>query len=149
MSVKIKGLDQLIRELRKFGKDAEQIVVKEIGITAGQIEFKASNRKPFILASTPINKKIENRGLTAKVGVEGKNPFPAYVEFGTGSNFTDLVNSDPSNYDSEVRELAREFYINGLGTLPAQPYLFPSFFEERPKLLENLKRELDNLASKI
>jgi hypothetical protein len=36
----------------------------------------------------------------------------------------------------------------GTGTLRNQAYLFPSFFEESPKLIEKLKRELESLANK-
>ena len=152
MSIKIKGLDQLTKDLRKFGQDGNRIVKSEIEIAATNIEKGAIQRVPFQLSGVPlgikqrINKVIENGGLSARVGVEGQDPFPAYLEFGTGSKFSDLVNSDPQNYDESVRELARQFYVNGLGTLPARPYLLPSYFQERPALIERLKKELDILA---
>lgn len=155
MSIKIKGLEQLTKDLRKFGADGERVVKTEINISATNIERGAINRAPFSISGVPvgikqrINKVFEDSGLKAKVGVEGFDPFPAYVEFGTGMNFTELVASDPSNYDESVRELARQFYVNGLGTLPASPYLFPSFFEERPELIEQLRKELDKLAKSV
>lgn len=158
MSVKIKGLDKLVKKLNKFGDDGERAIVSEITTAATNIERNAIARAPFEIKGIPtgikgkIAKEITNRGLTAKVlvrGVSKQEPFPAHVEYGTGINFTQLVASDPSNYDADVQKLAYEFFINGLGTLPATPYLWPSFFEERPKLLEELERKLTALANKV
>jgi hypothetical protein len=52
-------------------------------------------------------------------------------------------------YDNEIRTLARLYYINGEGTLPASPYLFPAFFDERPKLIEEIKKDLERLAKQV
>lgn len=155
MSVKIKGLDKLVKKLSKFGEDGERAVKRNIEFSATNIELNAIRRAPFEIGGVPtgikqkIDKSISNGGLTAKVGVQGSDPFPIYIEVGTGLNFIELVNSDPANYDDDIKELARQFYINGQGTLPARPYLFPSFFEERPKLLEELEKDLTELANKV
>lgn len=155
MGVKVKGLDKLVKKLNKFGDDGERAVKRNIEFSATNIELNAIRRAPFEIAGIPtgikqkIDKIISNGGLTAKVGVQGSDPFPLYVEVGTGLNFIELVNSDPVNYDEDIKDLARQFYVNGLGTLPARPYLFPSFFEERVKLIEELKKDLTELANKV
>ena len=158
MSIKIKGLDQLTKDLRKFGQDGKRVVIDELDISATTIQRRAFERAPAYLDSgqtVPLNikqridKRFENSGLTVKVGVQGSQDLDAYVEFGTGLNFLEIVSRDPNNYTPEILELARIFYKNGQGTLKGKPYLFPSFFEESPKLLERLKKELETLANKV
>ena len=153
MAIKIKGLDQLTKDLRNFGQEGDKIVKFEIETAATNIERSAKNSLPFQFnfIDQRINKEFKNGGFTAKVGPDLGVPNPLYgwIEFGTGSGFRDLIQKDPQNYnDPEVRELAYQFFETGLGKMPATPYMMPSFFEERPKLIERLKKELDNLAKK-
>ena len=150
MAIKIKGLDQLTKDLRNFGQEGDRIVVKEIGLSAQKIENDAIARLPFELnfIRQRIDKDITEGGFRAVVGVQGieENPLPVYHEFGTGAAASSLLKG--SEYDDEIRQLAWYFKRPLDGNLPASPYLFPSFFEERPKLIERLKKELDNLAKK-
>lgn len=154
MGIKVKGFDRAVKNLRSFGVEGDKIVKREINISASSIELGAIQRAPNTIGGIQtgikqrINKQIVNGGFGAKVGVEGSDPFPAYVEFGTGSNFTDLVNARPDLYDENVKAIAREFYVNGKGTLKAYPYLFPAFFEERVVLVRNLKLKLTELIIK-
>jgi HK97 gp10 family phage protein len=151
MSIKIEGLDKLVKDLEKFGKEGTKEAVTAITNSAINIELNAISKLPneYNFIAQRIDKVFSNGGLTAKVGPQGGEDIFAYVEFGTGQNFLNLVASNPQNYDSDVKDLARNFYKNGLGTLPATPYLFPSFFEERPKLIESLKKRIEQLASKV
>jgi HK97 gp10 family phage protein len=158
MSIKIKGLDKLIKDLRKFGSDATKVVKRELSNSGTNIERAAINRAPAFLSSSGkavlnikqrIDKTIDNGGLTVKVGVQGSQDLDAYIEFGTGLNFLEIVNARPQDYTNEIKELARIFYKNGQGTLKGTPYLFPSYFEEAPKLIEQLKSELDKLAKGV
>jgi HK97 gp10 family phage protein len=151
MSIKIEGLDKLLKDLEKFGKEGRKEAVTAITNSASNIVRNSVDRLPneYNFIRQRIEQKISDGGLTAKVGPQGEEDIFAYVEFGTGQNFLDLVASDPQNYDSDVKELAKNFYKNGLGTLPATPYLFPSFFEERPKLIESLKRRIEQLAKQV
>lgn len=157
MSIRVKGLDKLVRDLTKFGKDAEQNVITELEISATNIEKNAIRRAPAYLeanTNTPLNikqridKLITNRGLTVKVGVQGTQDIDAYVEFGTGLNFLEIVNARPKEYTKEIRDLAYQFYKSGDGTLKGTPYLFPSFFEETPQLIKRLKESLNELSRK-
>jgi HK97 gp10 family phage protein len=158
MSIKIKGLDNLTKDLRKFGTDATKVVKRELSNSGTNIERAAINRAPAFLSGDGravlnikqrIDKTIDNGGLTVKVGVQGSQDLDAYIEFGTGLNFLEIVNARPQDYTNEIKELARIFYKNGQGTLKGTPYLFPSYFEEAPKLIEQLKSELDKLAKGV
>jgi HK97 gp10 family phage protein len=151
MSIKIQGLDKLVKDLEKFGKEGRKEAVTAITNSASNIVRNSIDRLPeeYNFIRQRIEQKISDGGLTAKVGPQGEEDIFAYVEFGTGQNFLDLVASDPQNYDKDVRDLARLFKKKIPGTLPATPYLFPSFFEERPKLIESLKKRIEQLAKEV
>lgn len=155
MSIKIKGLSKVTSDLKKFGVDGTNVIKRELDITATDIQRKAFTRARSRLGNEPLNikqridKTVSNGGLTWKVGIQGAEDLDAYVEFGTGLNFIDIVNREPGKYTPEILAVARLFYKNGQGNLPGTPYLFPSFFEESPKLIENLKSELTKLAKKV
>jgi len=152
MSIKVEGLDKLVNDLKKFGNDGERIVKTELNVSGSTIERNAINRAPAMLGGQMLNikqridKTVENQGFTVKVGVQGQQDLDAYIEFGTGLDAAQLLNRP--NYTDEIRDLALTFFKTGDGTLRNRSYLFPSFFEESPKLIQNLKRELENLANK-
>lgn len=152
MGIKIKGLDKLTKDLKNFGEAGERVLIKRIDSSATKIQLDAIANMPFALnfIGQKISREYSNKGLTAKVGAQGsrKNPLPAYYEFGTGSNYLQLIAGN-KNYDKDIQALAFTFKKTGDGTLPAQPYLFPAFFEERVKLLQKLKEQLDILAKSV
>jgi hypothetical protein len=155
MAIKIEGLDKLIKDLQKFEKDGAVSVKRNIEFSATNIEVGAVRDAPAQLGGMMLNikqridKTFENGGFTAKVGIQGTQDIDAYIEFGTGLNFKDIVSRNPQNYDASVLELAKTFFKTGDGTLKGRPYLFPNFFKESPKLIEKLKKDLDNLAKKV
>lgn len=155
MSIKIKGLSKVTSDLKKFGVDGTNVIKRELDITATDIQRKAFTRARSRLGNEPLNikqridKNVSNGGLTWKVGIQGAEDLDAYVEFGTGLNFIDIISREPGKYTPEILAVARLFYKNGQGPLRGTPYLFPSFFEESPKLIENLKSELTKLAKKV
>jgi HK97 gp10 family phage protein len=155
MSIKIKGLKELTAKLKKFGADGEKSVKRNLEFGATNIERQAINNAPAQIVGVQLNikqridKEVSNGGLTWKVGVQGQQDLDAYIEFGTGQNFIDIVNADPEKYTQEIIALAFQFYKNGQGTLIGTPYLFPAFFEESPELIKRLQRDLQTLANKV
>jgi hypothetical protein len=156
MSIKIKGLDNLTKDLRKFGTDATKVVKRELSNSGTNIQLAAINRAPAYLAGDSkavlnikqrILSKPSNGGLTVKVSLAEGTDLDAYVEFGTGLNASQLLNKP--EYTDEIRALAWTFKKEKDGTLKGTPYLFPSYFEEAPKLIEQLKSELDKLAKGV
>lgn len=69
--------------------------------------------------------------LTGRVTAGSK--YAAYVEFGTGG-FVDVPEG--------VEDYAMTFYVNGKGTMRPSPFLFPAFFTESKKMLEQIRKEL-------
>jgi hypothetical protein len=160
MAIKIEGLDKLIKDLQKFEKDGAVSVKRNIEFSATNIEVGAVRDAPALpddigedgtlSIKQRIDKKIENRGLTAQVGIQSvrqEGEFAVWYEFGTGLSAEQLLNGP--NYTDDIRKLASIFIRNRKGTIKQQAYLFPNFFRESPKLIEKLKKDLDNLAKKV
>lgn len=97
-----------------------------------------------------IGNKFDDKGLTAKVGVIGKQSvaknqsdpanMAAYIEFGTGLSASQIL----APYPQWVKDIAYEYYVNGKGTLIGKPYLFNNFL----KNIETFDRDLNNLLEK-
>ena len=97
-----------------------------------------------------IGNEFEDKGLTGRVGVLGKQAVPknqsdpanmaAYVEFGTGLSAAQIL----APYPQWVKDIAYEYYVNGKGTLIGKPYLFNNFL----KNIETFERDLNALLEK-
>jgi hypothetical protein len=160
MSIKVKGLDKLVRKFERFGSEGRKVIIDELNITATSIQQNAKLRAPGgfdndrtgeferLNIIQRIDKIPSNGGLKWEVGIQAKdfNVFDIYIEFGTGSSAESILSG--SEYTPEIRALAFKYFINGDGTIRGVPYLFPAFFQESPKLIENLRKELKRLANK-
>src|SRR5690606_16361151 len=73
-----------------------------------------------------------NQGIRYRV-VATEN-YSAYVEFGTG----DRVEVPPG-----LEDWAMQFYVNGQGSTPAQPFLYPAFQVISKQYLADLKQIVD------
>ena len=151
MSIKINGLRELSIDLKKAGEKGKRILKTELEVSASTIEGEAIRNAPAFLGGQPLNikqridKVITNQGLTAKVGVQGSQDLDFYLEAGTGLSFQQLIATNPQYQTSEFLALAKTFFKTGDGTLRPRPYLFPAFFAEAPRLIERLKKELENI----
>lgn len=126
-------------------KDKQLREIKNLVVdTATTIEIEATRDAPrgehdsdvFI----NIDKTIRKGGLEAEVGVMGENPLAAYFEFGTGLSARKIL----APYPQWIRDIAWQFYVNGLGTLKGKPYFYPSVLKNEPifdKELEKLIKE--------
>ena len=96
-----------------------------------------------------IGYEFEDKGLTAKVGVLGKQSVPknqsdpankaAYFEFGTGLSAAQIL----APYPQWVKDIAYEYYVNGEGTLIGKPYLFNNFLKNHEVFERDLKALLE------
>lgn len=129
---------QLTEQLLRAGSGMEQFVKDEIEAAGREIEVKAKGRAPVDLGALrrSINYSKVNGGFGALISVNVS--YGAYQEFGTGG----LV-----NVPTEMRELAEHYKGKGVKqiNLRPQPFLYPSFVEERQRLIEKLKRKLRTL----
>jgi len=139
--MEIKGLNTVIANIRKYGKEAEkdiegvtELVARNIEKNAKQeVNSKASNfgklgQSIQAVKETPLNWRIEAGGVLA--------PYAPFVEFGTGG----LV-----NVPNELKEIAIKFKGKGIKqvNLRARPYLYPSLLRGRTEYLDKLKKVLN------
>lgn len=135
---KIKGMEQLLRDLKKMEQNVSKATQKGILKTARLIEADAKAKVP-----------VDKGALQASIGVEqtptvtyifADKPYAAFQEFGTGP----LVEI-PKGYEA----YAKEFFISGKGTTSAQPFLFPALFKNQETLVPNIEEEIQKVLSKI
>lgn len=135
-------------EIQGLGKVIARIAAIDKGLATG-----VDN----ILTQGAIN--IQNRakqlapvGRSAQLGhfifadVTGHNtkeidafaPYAPYVEFGTGIRV--FQSKSGFEFTDEMKAYAKEFYVNGKGRQPAQPFMFPALETERPRILAAVKQ---------
>jgi HK97 gp10 family phage protein len=136
--MEIKGLNSVLANIRKYGKEAEKDIEGVTELVARNIEKNAKNYAPAnfgklgqsiqAVKDTPLNWKIEAGGVIA--------PYAPFVEFGTGG----LV-----NVPNELKDQAIKFKGKGIKqvNLKARPYLYPALLQGRTEYLEKLKKVLD------
>lgn len=65
----------------------------------------------------------------------------AYIEFGTGNFAATYLAGKPK----EMVEDALKFFVNGKGTMPAKPYLFPAFYKYRDEIVKVMDKRIQKL----
>lgn len=136
--MEIKGLNSVIANLRKYGKEAEKDIEAVTELTARNIELyaKGSVVANFGKLGQSI-KAVEQDKLHWNIEAGGViAPYAAYVEFGTGG----LV-----NVPNELKEQAWLFKGKGIKevNLRARPYLYPALLRGRKEYVEKLKKVLE------
>jgi HK97 gp10 family phage protein len=136
--MQIKGLNSVIADLRKYGKEAEKDIEGVTELVARNIEKYAKQSAPAnfgklgqsikAVQESPLNWTIEAGGVIA--------PYAPFVEFGTGG----LV-----NVPTELKEQAIKFKGRGVKqiNLRARPFLYPALIRGREEYLTKLKKVLD------
>lgn len=134
--VTVSNLNKVYRGLKTKGDAFVRDVKAELLIRASTIVQDATPLIPYDGIS--VDREPKDNGLTQYVvASHGTNAkLAAYAEFGTG-DFAALYLSSTPQY---IKDLARQYYINGQGRLPSRPYLTPSYIRERKKFIENVKK---------
>lgn len=152
MSVKVKGLDKAIRDIRKKFDGAERVIIAVLEDTAASIEIDAKMDAPSEVQGVILNIKQRidkipsDGGLTWTIGVQGTQDFDMYVEAGTGQSAREILYGP--GYTDEMRAVAYEFFKTGRGTLRGSPYLFPNFIKHTANLVEELRKEIESAVKK-
>jgi HK97 gp10 family phage protein len=136
--MQIKGINSVIADLRKYGKEAEKDIEGVTELVARNIEKYAKQSAPAnfgklgqsikAVQESPLNWTVEAGGVIA--------PYAPFVEFGTGG----LV-----NVPTELKEQAIKFKGRGIKqiNLRARPFLYPALIRGREEYLTKLKKVLD------
>lgn len=134
----LSGFDELRERLspERFEQDAEA-VLDEFAVTCvreAKIRAPKDNAGGIGIAGS-IN--FDRERLTREISV--RVFYAPYVEFGTGAYAAQYL----QRLGKEWQEYARQFYVNGQGRTPAQPFLYPAYEIARKQLIEDLKNLLD------
>jgi len=122
------------KDLKRYQNDIIKKVKDLISDFASQLEIEATRDAPNFIH---IDKKFSKGGLVAEVGVMGDNDMAAYIEFGTGLSAHEIL----APYPQWIRDIAMQFYVNGMGTLQGKPYLYNNYL----RILHSFRVELDKL----
>ena len=122
--------NRVLFNLEKYKKSIIPEIKELISDFATDVEIAATRDAPNFLS---IDKKFENGGLTAEIGVMGGQMvgenqssgynIAAYWEFGTGLSAAEIT----AGYPQWVKDKAMEYYVSGKGTLVGSPYLYNNF----------------------
>lgn len=157
---------QFADKLNKLSKDFQQEVKEITEFNLGEIELQAIRYAPgggdmiktengsesqsdiargrsWIPISQAIGYSIDSSGYKGSVYVErSAGEIAAWVEFGTGQSASNYLATVPPEWKS----LAQLYYINGKGTIIAQPYLLPAFLKYKIEYVKELKAALNKLS---
>lgn len=134
----IQGFDKIFKKFKQLDAKAKGGIKEEFAASALTIQ---SNAKKNVVVDTGfLRNSIFTRGQGAADSfiytIGARSKYAAYVEFGTGG----LV-SIPNGYE----DLASMYKGRGIRkiNLRARPYLIPAFEQEKPKLIQRLKKLLN------
>jgi len=166
MSIKLTGFSEMSFRIRNLSDKVAKDVKGIIEFYAGEIEMDAIRNAPgpgSLVATehgsealtdivnsrgwTPISQAIgyslQNNGYKAIIYVESSaGDVAAWIEFGTGQSARSYLATVPA----EWRELAQTYYINGRGTIIANPYLLPAFMKYQILCIKELKDLLRGIS---
>lgn len=127
----IKGLDALLKKVQTKSKEMQEDVQEEIEDFGRRVVLKAKSR--VAKDTGGLGQATISIAQPNGVIIEANKNYAAFVEFGTGA----LV-----NVPAGLEDYAIQFKGQGIKqvNLPARPFLFNSFFEEKQSLLDNIKK---------
>lgn len=138
--MKIKGTSQVLNRLKSISKDTELAVKSAVVRNTDQIYAQAVSTVPVQdghLRGSGNTNYLDNQ-LTGVVAFGGNAaPYAPYVEFGTGINV-----SIPEGFSA----YAMQFYVNGKGTMKAQPFLIPAFIKYKKIFLRDIRKIAKNIS---
>lgn len=129
-------INKVVKEVNRRSSTYEANVAKELFKGALDIESGAKQKAPvkFGRLRSSIQSKIDHKDVSAEV--TANVDYAPYVEFGTGLYAKEYLAGKPT----EMVQHAREFFETGKGRTPAQPFLFPAYYEQRPKIISRVRK---------
>lgn len=113
--------DELDANAEEIADNARADVPKNLGQLAGSI-------------SVIRDKFLERTVVASKF-------YAPFVEFGTGKYAAAYVQTLPE----ALQQYAMNFYVNGLGHMPAAPFMFPNVIRQLPILTERIVNVINDL----
>lgn len=128
------GVEGLQNRIKKLSAELKNGVKNEIQASGQTIAAQARTRVPRNTGF--LGNSISAFDIDNGTEIVAQKEYAAYVEFGTGA----LV-----DVPAGLEDYAIQFKGAGVKqvNLPARPYMFPSYFEEKPKLIKRITDKLD------
>lgn len=137
----IKGLTELQGRLDRASQKLIRSIDADLKDGAQQIAKEAKVRAPGDFG-TGLRQGIGSAKVAdMRYSVYSNAFYSAYVEFGTG---TKVFLSSLYSFGEEEKLYALQFFVNGLGRLPAHPYFFPAFSRQKPIIIQNVKNSMQD-----
>lgn len=133
-----RGLKELLSGLDKVAENVVKGLDMEIDASGKTIARDAKRAVPKDTGALANSISSERKGDLDYEIIAQKN-YAGFVEWGTGG-LTDVPNG--------LEDYAMQFYRGPGVNLPAHPFLFPAFEEERKKLVDRIKKDLLNNAKR-
>jgi HK97 gp10 family phage protein len=131
MANTIKGLQAAIRQLQTLKEKSRQAMRRGEKKIADKIAAQASANAPVKSGILKNSIGVEQTDVSTTVYAAAKHA--PYQEFGTGP-----LTQVPTGYE----DYAREFYVNGEGHTPPQPFFFPAVFLYQQEIIPSVEEEL-------
>lgn len=134
-------LAKLKHDLDNYIKHKKEDIKIIIAKTAVNIKLEAQSEAQRDTSNLAGSIFIDDKKLDKlEVDIIGKAEYAPYVEFGTGKD----VFKGPFSFPGEVQEYAKRFKGRGVRkvNLKSRPFLFPAFFSNRGKMIEEFKKIL-------
>lgn len=140
MGLKIKGTSQVLNRLKRVSSQANLQTKSAVVRNTDQIYAQALSNVPVLDGHLrgSGNTSYKDNQLTGIVAFGGNAaPYAPYVEFGTGNSVV-----IPQGFN----DFAMQFYVNGKGTMKAQPFLIPAYLKYRKVFLNDLRKIAKNIS---
>lgn len=119
VTCKVEGVRDFLSNLKRYQKQIAKDVDTSLNVASKNIAMEAKGNCIIpSIAGTIQQSKVGDQYQVTTQGEES-----AYLEFGTGNFAKALLGPYPEDW----KNMARKFYINGLGRTLAKPYLYPAF----------------------
>jgi hypothetical protein len=130
--------------IREF-KVSTNNLLNEIDLAMGQsfenVVNDAKSKAPTDFKGNDIGSSISlTRTSKLKYRIKVGNKYAAYYEFGTGPSAKQYLPSIPE----EWREIAAQFKTPIPGRIKVNKYLYPSYNDELPRLMERIQNIIRN-----
>ena len=138
--MKIRGTSQVLNRLKRVSSQATLQTKSAVVRNTDQIYAEAVANVPVLdgYLRGSGNTSYQDNQLTGIVAFGGTAaPYAPYVEFGTGSGV---------NVPQGFSDYAMQFYVNGKGTMKAQPFLIPAYLKYRKVFLSDMRKIAKNIS---
>lgn len=136
-TVNMTGLSDVLRKIEAYSKDLADSIDTELSVAAQAVALTAKVRAPKGKTGALSASIYSDVSVRFSKRIIAPLYYSPYVEFGTGARV--FENKIGFEFSPEIRAFAREFYVNGMGRMPAQPYLFPAYEVEKKKFIQRVK----------